>query len=485
MNLTLQDPALVRDHCYVGGRWVGADNGATLAVHNPADGGEIGRVPALGAAETRRAVEAAAAAWPAWRDLTAAARKERLLRWHGVIQAHADDLARIMTAECGKPLAEARAEVAYGAGFVDWFAAEAERACGDTVPSPWPGRRIVVLKQPVGPCAAITPWNFPLAMITRKCAPALAAGCTVVVKPAAETPLTALALAKLAERAGLPAGVFNVVTGPAQVVGGELVRHPLIRKLSFTGSTAVGRQLMAQVAPSLKRLSLELGGNAPFIVFEDADPEAAVRGALQAKFRNSGQTCVCANRIFVHEAVYDAFAAGFSAEVAKLRVGDGFDPRTRVGPLISAAAVAKVERLVADAVAKGAEILVGGGRHPLGGNFYAPTVLAGVTPEMALFREEIFGPVAPLIPFRDEAEAIELANATDYGLAGYFYSRDLGRVWRVAEALECGLVGVNAGVISTPVAPFGGMKQSGFGREGSKYGLEEYLEIKYVCLGLE
>ena len=481
----LEDHDLFRQRCYLGGAWIEADAGGWLPVTDPASGGAIARVPDLGAAETRRAIAAAQDAWPAWRGLTAAERSARLRRWHDLILASADDLAQIMTAEQGKPLAEARGEIAYAASFIDWFAEEGRRVYGDVIPTQQAGRRILVLKQPVGVCAAITPWNFPIAMITRKAGAALAAGCTLVVKPAEQTPLSALALAVLAERAGLPPGVFNVVTGRPEPIGGELTSNPTVRKLSFTGSTQVGRLLMRQCADTLKRLSLELGGNAPFIVFDDADLEAAVEGALQSKYRNSGQTCVCANRILVQTGIYDAFAQRLAARVGELRVGAGTDAGVTQGPLIDADALAKVESQVADAVGQGARVLAGGARHALGGTFYQPTVLADVTPAMLIAREETFGPVAPLLRFGDEDEVIALANATEYGLAAYFYSRDLARVWRVAEALEYGMVGVNAGVISTAVAPFGGVKQSGFGREGSRYGIEEYLDIKYLCLGLE
>lgn len=483
--MQLQDPDLLRERCYVGGAWIEGDTDRWLTVTDPASGATIARVPDLGAAETRQAVATAQDIWPAWRGLTASARSTLLRRWHDLILAHAEDLARIMTAEQGKPLAEARGEIAYGASFIDWFAEEGRRVYGDIIPTQQAGRRILVLKQPVGVCAAITPWNFPVAMITRKAGAALAAGCTLVVKPAEQTPLSALALAVLAERAGLPPGVFNVVTGQPEPIGGELTGNPTVRKLSFTGSTQVGRLLMRQCADTLKRLSLELGGNAPFIVFDDADLEPAVEGALQSKYRNSGQTCVCANRILVQAGIYDAFAERLAARVGELRVGPGTDAGVTQGPLIDTAALTKVESQVADAVGQGARVLAGGARHALGGTFYQPTVLADVTQDMLIAREETFGPVAPLLRFGDEAEAIALANATEYGLAAYFYSRDLARVWRVAEALEYGMVGVNAGVISTAVAPFGGVKQSGFGREGSRYGIEEYLDIKYLCLGLE
>jgi len=485
--MQLRDPELCRELAYLDGRWIGADSGATVTVCDPASGERLAAVPDMGAAETRRAIEAAQAAWPAWRALTARQRSALLRKWYELIVAHADDLALLMTREQGKPLAEARGEVIYGANFVEWFAEEAKRVYGDVIPSPAAQQRLVVLKQPIGVAAAITPWNFPSAMITRKVAPALAAGCPVVVKPAEQTPLSALALAVLAERAGFPPGVFNVVTGSAAnapVIGAELTSNPIVRKLSFTGSTEVGKLLMAQCAPTLKKISLELGGNAPFIVFDDADVDAAVAGAMASKYRNSGQTCVCANRLLVQEGVYEAFAQKLAAQVAALKVGAGTGAGVQQGPLIDAQALAKVEAHVADAVSKGARVLTGGKRHALGGTFFEPTVLADVTPAMRCAREETFGPVAPLFRFRDEAEAIALANATDYGLASYFYARDLGRVWRVAEALEYGMVGANVGLIGNEVAPFGGVKQSGIGREGSKYGIEEYLEIKYVCLGI-
>jgi succinate-semialdehyde dehydrogenase/glutarate-semialdehyde dehydrogenase len=485
--MELKDAKLLRERAYVAGDWSPAESGATFAVRNPASGQIIANVPDMGVTETRRAIAAADAAWPAWRGLTAKQRAAILRKWFDLMVANADDLALLMTSEQGKPLAEARGEVMYGASFVEWFAEEGKRAYGDTMPSPDPKTRIVVLKQPIGVCAAITPWNFPAAMITRKVAPALAAGCTVVVKPAEQTPLTALALAELAHRAGFPAGVFNVVTGTAASaanIGGELTANPIVRKLSFTGSTEVGRLLMAQCAPTVKKLSLELGGNAPFIVFDDADVDAAVAGAMASKYRNAGQTCVCANRLLVQEGVYDEFAAKLAAKVAELKVGAGTEEGTTQGPLIDEQALAKVEAHIADALAKGARVLTGGKRHSRGGTFFEPTVLVDVTPDMRCAREETFGPVAPLFRFKTEAEAVALANATEYGLAGYFYSRDIGRVWRVAEALEYGMVGVNTGVISNEVAPFGGVKQSGIGREGSKYGLEEYLEVKYVCMAV-
>jgi succinate-semialdehyde dehydrogenase/glutarate-semialdehyde dehydrogenase len=438
----------------------------------------------MGAAETRRAIDAAERAWKPWRELTAGTRGSFLRRWHDLMRANQEDLARIMTAEQGKPLAESRGEIAYAASFIEWFAEEGRRVYGDLIPPHQTDKRILVLRQPVGVCAAITPWNFPAAMITRKAGAALAAGCTLVVKPAAETPLSALALAVLAERAGIPPGVLNVVTGEAVSIGGELTRNPVVRKLSFTGSTAVGRLLMRQCADTLKKLSLELGGNAPFIVFDDADPDAAVEGVMQSKYRNTGQTCVCANRILVQDGIYDAFAERLAVRVAELRVGPGTEEGVSQGPLISGDALAKVEAHIADALAKGARVVTGGGRHELGGTFFQPTVIRDVTPAMRIASEETFGPVAPLFRFRTEGEAVDMANDTEYGLAAYFYSRDLSRVWRVLEGLEYGMVGVNTGLISTPVAPFGGVKQSGLGREGSRHGIDEYLEMKYVCIGL-
>jgi len=480
--MKLQDPSLLRQQCYLNGQWVAGE--ATFPVLNPATGAELARVPKLGAGETRDAIAAADAAWPAWRGKTAKERGAVLRRWFELMNQHADDLALLMTSEQGKPLSEAKGEVGYAASFVEWFAEEAKRAYGETIPAVAADKRMLVIKQPIGVCAAITPWNFPAAMITRKVAPALAAGCTVVVKPAEQTPLTALALAELAHRAGFPAGVFNVITGDPVAIGGELTSNPTVRKLSFTGSTEVGRLLMSQCAPSIKKLSLELGGNAPFIVFDDADLDAAVEGAMISKYRNTGQTCVCANRLLVQDSVYDAFAAKLAAKVATLQVGEGTEAGITQGPLIDTDALAKVEGHIADAVAKGARVLTGGQRHARGGTFFQPTVLADVTPEMRVTREETFGPVAPLFRFRSEEEAIALANATEFGLASYFYSRDIGRIFRVGEALEYGMVGVNTGLISNEVAPFGGIKQSGLGREGSKYGLEEYLEVKYLCLGL-
>ncbi|MDE2583969.1 MAG: NADP-dependent succinate-semialdehyde dehydrogenase [Betaproteobacteria bacterium] len=483
--MKLQDKNLLRQQCYLNGQWVGGENNAaTIPVTNPADGSVIAQVPRLGASETRSTIQAADAAWPAWRGKTAKERAAVLRRWFDLMNQHADDLALLMTTEQGKPLAEAKGEMAYAASFVEWFAEEAKRAYGETIPPVAADKRMLVIKQPIGVCAAITPWNFPAAMITRKVAPALAAGCTVVVKPAEQTPLTALALAELAHRAGFPAGVFNVITGDPVAIGGELTTNPTVRKLSFTGSTEVGRLLMGQCAPSLKKLSLELGGNAPFIVFDDADLDAAVEGAMISKYRNTGQTCVCANRLLVQDGVYEDFAAKLAAKVAGLKVGLGTETGVTQGPLIDTDALAKVEAHIADAVAKGARVLAGGQRHEKGGTFFQPTVLADVTPEMRVAREETFGPVAPLFRFKTEAEAIALANATEFGLASYFYSRDIGRIFRVGEALEYGMVGVNTGLISNEVAPFGGIKQSGLGREGSKYGLEEYLEVKYLCLGL-
>ena len=482
--MQLENPILLRSNGYIDGRWEAADSGATLVVTDPANGERLGEVPLMGAAETTRAIAAAESALPAWRAKTAKERAAILRRWFDLIVAHADDLARMITAECGKPLAEAKGEVGYGASFVEWFAEEAKRAYGETIPGVVGDKRLITIKQPIGVCAAITPWNFPLAMITRKVAPAIAAGCTVVVKPAEQTPLTALALAKLAHLAELPPGVFNVVTGDPVAIGGVMTASPVVRHLSFTGSTEVGRLLMAQSAPTIKKLALELGGNAPFIVFDDADVDAAVEGALIAKYRNTGQTCVCANRFLVQSGVYEAFAQKLAARVAMLQVGPGSEPDVVQGPLIDTAGLEKVEAHLADATAKGARILTGGRRHARGGTFFEPTVLAGVTTAMRVAREETFGPVAPLFRFDTEAQAVEMANATEFGLAAYFYSRDLGRVFRVAEALEYGMVGVNTGLISNEVAPFGGVKQSGIGREGSKYGLEEYLEIKYLCVAV-
>ncbi|MBO7761008.1 NADP-dependent succinate-semialdehyde dehydrogenase [Burkholderia pseudomallei] len=483
-TLALKDPALLRERAFVAGEWQAADGGATLEVRNPATGALIGTVPAMGAAETRRAIDAANAAWPAWRKKTAKERAAILRKWHDLMIAHADDLALILTTEQGKPLAEAKGEIGYAASFLEWFAEEGKRVYGDTIPTPAADKRIVVTKEPVGVCAAITPWNFPAAMITRKVGPALAAGCPIVVKPAETTPFSALAMAVLAERAGVPAGVFSVVTGEPKAIGGELTSNPIVRKLSFTGSTPVGRLLMAQCAATVKKVSLELGGNAPFIVFDDADLDAAVEGAIASKYRNSGQTCVCTNRFYVHEKVYDAFAEKLTAAVAKLKVGPGTEAGVVQGPLINGAAVRKVEAHIADALDKGARVTTGGQRHPLGHGFFEPTVLTGVTPDMKVAKEETFGPLAPLFRFSTEEEAIRYANDTEFGLAAYFYSRDIGRVWRVAEALEYGMVGINAGIISNEVAPFGGVKQSGLGREGSHYGIDDYVVIKYMCVAV-
>jgi len=483
IRVHLKDPSLFREQCYVDGEWIDADGGGRLEVTDPATGKVIGTVPKLGVEETRRAIDAAHRAFPEWRAKTAKERAAILRRWYDLMMQNADDLAYIMTREQGKPLAEAKGEIAYGASFVEWFAEEAKRVYGDIIPQTVPSRRILVLKQPVGVCAAITPWNFPNAMITRKCAPGLAVGCTMVVKPASATPFSALALAVLAERAGMPKGVFNVLTGPASVIGDELCASKIVRKLSFTGSTATGKLLLKKCADTVKRVSMELGGHAPFIVFDDADLDAAVQGAILCKFRNAGQTCVCTNRIYVQSKVFDAFAGKLAAEVQKLKVGPGTEPGVVIGPLIDDAAVRKVEDHVEDAVQHGASVVIGGSRHPLGGRFYQPTVIANCNAEMKIAHEETFGPVAPLFRFETEEEVIAMANDSDVGLAGYFYARDLGRVFRVAEALEVGLVGVNDGVISVEVAPFGGVKESGLGREGSKYGIDEYVEIKYVSLG--
>ncbi len=481
--LQLKDPTLLRHQAYVNGAWVDADGGQTINVSNPATGEHIGTVPLMGAAETRRAIEAANAAWPAWRKKTAKERAAVLRRWHDLILENADDLALIMTTEQGKPLPEAKGEVQFGASFIEWFAEEGKRVAGDTLQSPWPDRRLVITKEPIGVCAAITPWNFPAAMITRKVGPALAAGCPMVLKPAEATPFSALALAVLAERAGVPAGVFSIVTGAPKDIGGEMTSNPIVRKLTFTGSTQVGRLLAEQCAPTIKKLSLELGGNAPFIVFDDADLDAAVEGAIASKYRNAGQTCVCANRLYVQDSVYDAFADKLVAAVAKLKVGNGIEAGVTQGPLIDAKAVAKVEEHVADALGKGGRLLAGGKRHALGNGFFEPTIIADVTNDMRVATEETFGPLAPLFRFKTDEEVIGLANNTEFGLAAYFYSRDIGRIWRVAEGLETGMVGVNTGLISNEIAPFGGVKQSGLGREGSTYGIEDYLVIKYICMG--
>jgi len=480
----LSDAALFRQQAYVNGDWIDADSGGTVPVSDPATGKNIGTVPDMGAAETRAAIEAANAAWPAWRAKTAKERGIILRRWYDLMMEHKDDLAAIMTAEQGKPLAEAAGEVMYGASFIDWFSEEAKRSYGDVIPETKLGTRDVVIRQPVGVVAAITPWNFPNAMITRKAAPALAAGCPIVIKPAKLTPFSALAMGELATRAGIPAGVFNVVTGSKSgEIGTEMTESPIVRKVTFTGSTGIGKMLMQQCASTVKKVSLELGGNAPLIVFDDADIDAAVAGAIACKFRNAGQTCVCANRIFVQEGIYDEFAKKFAAATAAMPIGNGFDQGIVIGPMVEASAVDKAEEHVQDAVAKGASVAVGGSRHAAGELFYTPTVLTDATRDMAIFKEETFGPVAPLFRFKDEADVIEMANDTEFGLASYFYANNLGRVWRVAEALEYGMVAVNEGVLSTEVAPFGGTKESGLGREGSKYGMDEYTELKYILMG--
>ncbi len=481
--MKLKRPDLFRQQCYLNGKWVDADDGSTAPVTNPATGETIAHVPMMGAAETTRAIDAAKAAQKLWAARTAKDRAGVLRKWFDLMMANQEDLAVILTTEMGKSLTEARGEIAYGASFIEWFAEEGKRVYGETVPQHAADKRILVLKQPIGVTAAITPWNFPNAMITRKVGPALAAGCAQVIKPALETPLSAFALAVLAEEAGLPAGLMSVITGDSHAIGGEMTSNPIVTKLSFTGSTEVGRILMQQCAPTIKKLALELGGNAPFIVFDDADLDSAVEGAIISKFRNSGQTCVCANRLFVQAGIYDKFAEKLAARVAAFKVGNGMDDGVNQGPLINEDAVLKVEEHVADVLANGGAVTLGGKRHALGGTFFMPTVLTGVTADMKIFREETFGPVAPLIKFKDEAEVIELANRTEFGLASYFFSRDIGRIFRVAEALEYGMVGVNTGLISTAEAPFGGVKQSGLGREGSRHGIEDYLEIKYVCLG--
>ena len=483
--LRLKDTALLRQQAYVDGAWVSAQGGATHEVLNPATGEPIGTVPDMGAAETRRAIEAASKAFPAWAGKTAKERAVILRRWYELMMAHQDDLALLMTAEQGKPLAESKGEIAYAAAFIEWFGEEAKRLYGDVIPGHQSDKRILVLRQPIGVVAAITPWNFPAAMITRKAAPALAAGCTFVCKPAMQTPYSALAMADLAARAGVPAGVLNIVTGnDAAAIGGEMTSNPIVRKLTFTGSTQVGKRLMAQCSGTLKKLSLELGGNAPFIVFDDADLDAAVAGAIASKYRNTGQTCVCANRLLVQSGVYEAFSRKLVEAVGRLRIGNGLEGATDQGPLIDRKALAKVEQHIADAVSKGARVAHGGHRHALGGTFFQPTVITDVTPQMLVAREETFGPVAPLFRFETEAQAIAMANDTEFGLAAYFYTRDLARSWRVAEALEYGIVGLNTGIISTEVAPFGGVKESGIGREGSKYGILDYTELKYLCTGI-
>jgi len=479
----LKDPTLLKQHCYINGQWLDADSGAVIDVTNPATGAKLGTIPRMGADETRRAIEAANSALPAWRARTAKERSTILKRWFELMMANQEDLAVIMTAEQGKPLAESKGEISYAASFIEWFAEEGKRIYGDTIPGHTADKRIVVIKEPIGVCAAITPWNFPAAMITRKAGPALAAGCTMVVKPATATPFSALALAELGERAGIPAGVFSVITGSATAIGNEMTANPIVRKLTFTGSTEIGKQLMVQCAATVKKVSLELGGNAPFIVFDDADLDAAVEGAIASKYRNTGQTCVCTNRLIVQDGIYDAFTEKLSAAVSRMKVGNGLLGDFQQGPLIDMAAVQKVEEHIADAVAKGARIVLGGKRHELGGSFFQPTILCDVTPQMLVAKEETFGPVAPIFRFVTDAEAIQMANDTEFGLASYFYTRDISRVWRVAEALEYGMVGINTGLVSTEVAPFGGMKESGIGREGSKHGIEEFIEIKYLCMG--
>lgn len=480
--LTLGDTDLLRQACYIDGEWVAADDGRTVDVTNPSTGELVGTVPLMGAAETKRAIEAAEAALPAWRAKSAKERYAVLMRWHDLMMQHQDDLARIMTAEQGKPFAESKGEVAYGASFIQWFAEEGKRIYGDTIPAPMGDRRFVVTKQPVGVCAAITPWNFPNAMIARKAGPALAVGCTMVVKPASATPFSALAMAELAERAGVPKGVLSVVTGSASAIGGEMTHSPIVRKVTFTGSTEIGKQLMQQSATTVKKVSMELGGNAPFIVFDDADVDAAVEGAIVSKFRNAGQTCVCANRILAQDGIYDEFVTKLSKAVAELTVADGFADGSQIGPLIDMAAVEKVEDHISDAVGQGARVLTGGNRHELGQSFFQPTVVADVTPAMKVAKEETFGPLAPVFRFQTEEEAVQMANDTEFGLAAYFFSRDIGRVWRVSEQLDYGIVASNTGLFANEVAPFGGIKESGVGREGSKYGVEDYLEVKFFCM---
>ena len=480
--LNLKDPSLLKQQAYINGQWCDADNGETITVTNPATGAVLGTVPQMGAAETHRAIDAANVAFKTWRKLLAKERSAILRKWFELMMANIDDLAAILTAEQGKSLTEARGEITYAASFLEWFAEEGKRVYGETIPTPAAGRRLMVTKDPIGVCAAVTPWNFPSAMITRKVGPAMAAGCPMVLKPAAQTPFSAMALAVLAERAGVPAGVFSVVTGKASAIGGEMTSNPIVRKITFTGSTEIGRLLMRQSADTVKKLSLELGGNAPFIVFDDADLDAAVEGALASKYRNSGQTCVCANRLYVHDKVYDAFVAKLVAAVQKLNVGDGSQPGINQGPLIDMNAVLKVEEHIADAVAKGGKVVLGGKRHALGHSFFEPTIVTGVTQEMKVAREETFGPMAPVFRFHTDDEVIAMANDTEFGLASYFYSRDIGRIFNVAEQLEYGMVGINSGLISNEVAPFGGVKQSGLGREGSKYGMDDYLTVKYWCI---
>ena len=477
--------ALQFEKAYINGQWVEADNKSTISVNNPATGALLGKVPNMGVAETRRAIEAANKALPAWRAKTAKERAKILRNWFELIMKNQEALAQLMTAEQGKPLAESRGEIAYGASFIEWFGEEAKRLYGETIPGHAADKRLIVIKQAIGVCAAITPWNFPSAMITRKAGPALAAGCTIVLKPASQTPFSALALCQLAEEAGIPAGVFSCVTGSATAIGGELSSNPIVKKLSFTGSTEIGKLLLAQCATTVKKVSMELGGNAPFIVFDDADIDAAVKGAITSKYRNAGQTCVCANRIMVQDSVYDIFLEKFTKAVGGLKVGSGAEADTVIGPLIDDKALAKVEEQVNDAVKKGGKVLIGGKRHALGGSFYEPTVLSGATKDMLAFREETFGPFAPIFKFSSEAEAIAMANDTPFGLASYFYSQNISRIWRVAEALEYGMVGINEGIISNETTPFGGVKESGLGREGSQHGIEDYLEMKYLCMGIQ
>ncbi len=481
--MNLKDPSLFRQQCYVDGAWVDADDGGTIEVDNPADNSVVGTIPKMGAAETRRAIEAANDAYPDWRARTGKERAAILRKWYELVMENQEDLAVLMTTEQGKPLAESMGEIVYGASFIEWFAEEAKRIYGDTIPQHQHDKRIVVIKEPVGVVASITPWNFPNAMITRKCAPALAAGCTVVAKPATQTPYSAFALAELAERAGIPKGVLNIVSGASSEIGGEMTSNPIVRKLSFTGSTEIGKLLMEQCAGTVKKMSMELGGNAPFIVFDDADIDSAIVGAMQSKYRNAGQTCVCANRIFAQDGIYDRFTGKLAEASAALKVGNGLEEGISTGPLIDIRAVEKVESHIQDAVAKGARVVVGGGRHSNGGNFFEPTVLADVTPEMVVSKEETFGPLAPVYRFETDEDVVKMANDTEFGLAAYFYTRDVGRVWKVAEQLEYGIVGINSGIISTEIAPFGGMKESGIGREGSKYGIDEFVEVKYLCMG--
>jgi len=481
--MNLKDPSLFRQQCYVDGAWVDADDGGTIEVDNPADNSVVGTIPKMGAAETRRAIEAANDAYPDWRVRTGKERAAILRKWYELVMENQEDLAVLMTTEQGKPLAESMGEIVYGASFIEWFAEEAKRIYGDTIPQHQHDKRIVVIKEPVGVVASITPWNFPNAMITRKCAPALAAGCTVVAKPATQTPYSAFALAELAERAGIPKGVLNIVSGASSEIGGEMTSNPIVRKLSFTGSTEIGKLLMEQCAGTVKKMSMELGGNAPFIVFDDADIDSAIVGAMQSKYRNAGQTCVCANRIFAQDGIYDRFTGKLAEASAALKVGNGLEEGISTGPLIDIRAVEKVESHIQDAVAKGARVVVGGGRHSNGGNFFEPTVLADVTPEMIVSKEETFGPLAPVYRFETDEDVVKMANDTEFGLAAYFYTRDVGRVWKVAEQLEYGIVGINSGIISTEIAPFGGMKESGIGREGSKYGIDEFVEVKYLCMG--